>query len=174
MRHTKFIITLCLFNIFILHSNNSYKGENAWLNYRFVEDSVLRNDYKTIIGKIFLSENKFGDVIKSELKISLIKLLGLEVYFTNNVEEAGLCIYIDKNVKCLRKEGFLIKSNDKKIILQSFSDDFAESNSPFLQDVLHFHDSLRGSEIQYVWDVPQNARYTWFHLQMRFEIPSGL
>lgn len=152
MRHIKFIITLCLFNIFILHSNNSYRGENAWLNYRFVEDSVLRNDYKTIIGKIFLSENKFGDVIKSELKISLIKLLGLEVYFTNNVEEAGLCIYIDKNVKCLRKEGFLIKSNDKKIILQSFSDEGLLYGVFYLIRKIQCHNSLKNLNLI---EIPQ-------------------
>lgn len=119
------IILLCLCTIG--HSRgqaqtvqNTDTGYELWLNYKPVQDLSLKESYIQLYSQVNLPHCKYDGVIAEELKRSLKATLGITPQFISNTRASIQMSYCKD--KSLGMEGYLIRNNNNKIILQAYSD----------------------------------------------------
>ncbi|SHF87705.1 alpha-glucuronidase [Bacteroides faecichinchillae] len=119
------IILLCLCSIG--HSRgqaqtvqNTDTGYELWLNYKPVQDLPLKQSYIQLYSQVNLPQCKYDEVIAEELKGCLKATLGITPRFISNTRASIQMSYCKD--KSLGMEGYLIRNNNNKIILQAYSD----------------------------------------------------
>ncbi|GGF70952.1 alpha-glucuronidase family glycosyl hydrolase [Wenyingzhuangia marina] len=113
------LLTLCFVsgNVF---SNNGYK---LWLQYNFVEDSKLREEYKVGLNSIFFAGNsETVKVASKELMLGLSEMLGEENFKNNKWNSQLVCAseaFLNHELKKLLKSE-LEEINDEGFVLKTF------------------------------------------------------
>ncbi|WP_234572600.1 alpha-glucuronidase family glycosyl hydrolase [Rhodohalobacter sp. 614A] len=110
----------------VTFGQNIDDGYRAWLNYEKVENQELLNDYRNVLSSVVLKGNSpTMAVIKEELNIALPDLLGLEISFSDQVQNNGTLLIgtpesssqisslnFDEKLAQIGDEGYLIEHAD--------------------------------------------------------------
>lgn len=101
-------------------ANTTDTGYELWLNYKLVQNLRLKQLYIHYYSQVNLPRCKYDEVIAEELNHSLKATLGIAPEFINNAKASIQMNYCKD--KSLGKEGYLIRNNNNKIILEAYSD----------------------------------------------------
>lgn len=110
----------------VTFGQNIDDGYRAWLNYQKVENQELLNNYRNVLSSVVLKGNSpTMAVIKEELNIALPDLLGLEISFSDQVQNNGTLLVgtpesssqisslnFDEKLAQIGDEGYLIEHAD--------------------------------------------------------------
>lgn len=95
-------------------------GYELWLNYKPLPESRLKQSYIRYYSRISLPGCPYDGVMAGELKRSMEALLAVKPEFVSN-EGKGICMNFCSD-SSLGKEGYIIRSDKKRITLQAYSD----------------------------------------------------
>lgn len=106
-----------LWAIFLIHilcslTARAENGYQLWLRYTPIEEATLRNNYSRQLGRVYLAENHSPtlSILKKELTTALTQMLGTNIAFVSQSNQAGLIIRISPGNTSLGKEGYQIQS----------------------------------------------------------------
>ena len=108
-------------------------GHELWLNYKSVEDNVLREQYSKYFANVSICKNKFSSQIESELNRSVAIMLSKKIIYSPTFNGDGIIFtdntaygIIKSKLGFLDNEGYRIRqindSGRKLIVVQADSD----------------------------------------------------
>ena len=127
MKKTSFIFILILFTTLTAHSESGYK---MWLRYAPIQNKQVKKEYIKYCGNISAAgENEILSSAINELQTGISEMLGISAETTMNASEGIFLGTLKKlpaqfninpnKIKELTSDGYIIKTNTKRIIITS-------------------------------------------------------